>query len=139
MNRFFSSSSLWRDNGVALVRILVGCFLIYHGWEIFSAAKMNEYLQWDMFKNPSSGKAMVYAGKAAELLAGILFFIGLFTRIAAILTIGTLGYIAFFVGHGKIWYEDQYPFLFVLLALVFFFTGPGNLSFDQYLSRKKNI
>jgi uncharacterized membrane protein YphA (DoxX/SURF4 family) len=139
MNKFFLSSPLWQNNGLALIRMIVGAFLIYHGWEIFSTSKMSEYLQWDMFKNSSSAKTMIYAGKAAELLAGVLFFIGLFTRIAAILTIGTLGYIAFFVGHGKIWYEDQYPFLFVVLALVFFFTGPGNLSFDQFLFRKKTI
>lgn len=138
MNKFFLSSPLWQNNGIALIRIVVGAFLIYHGWEMFNAAKMNEYLQWDMFKNSSSAKAMVYAGKASELAAGILLVIGLFTRIAAILVIGTLGYIAFFVGHGKIWYDDQYPFLFVLLALVFLFMGGGRLSLDNLLFNKHN-
>ncbi len=39
----------------------------------------------------------------------------------------------FFVGHGKIWYEDQHPFLFVLLAFVFFFIGGGKWSVDYLL------
>jgi len=48
-------------------------------------------------------------------------------------------YISLFVGTGKIWYQDQHPFLFVLLALVFFFTGPGKYSIDHILFTKKNI
>jgi len=65
------------------------------------------------------------AGKAAELISGILFVLGLFTRIACLLIIGVMCYITFFLGKGIIWYDDQHPFLFILLALVFFFTGAG--------------
>ena len=136
MNKFLSPSPLWQTTGLTLIRLVVGFFMIYHGSEVFSEEKMNEYLKWDLFNN-ASGKTMVYLGKGAELVGGLLLFLGLFTRIAALILAGTLGYIAFFVGHGKIWYEDQHPFLFVLLALVFFFTGPGRLSVDHYLFRKK--
>ena|SRR5258705_6952144 len=137
MNKIFSPSPVWQNNGLALIRIIVGVFLIYHGWEIFSAAKMNEYLQWDMFKNSSSGKVLVYAGKGAELISGVFLMIGLFTRIAAIILICTMAYISFFVGHGKIWYDDQYPFLFMLLGLVFFFMGGGKWSMDDLLFNRK--
>jgi putative oxidoreductase len=124
------------NNGIAIIRIIVGFFMIYHGWEIFDANKMNGYLQWDMFKN-STGKTLVYLGKGAELAGGVLLFIGLFTRIACIILILTMAYITFFVGHGKIWYEDQHPFLFVLLGFVFLFTGPGNMSLDKILFQRK--
>ncbi|HLK28264.1 MAG TPA: DoxX family protein [Puia sp.] len=137
MNKFLSPNSWMQNNGIAIIRILVGIFLIYHGSEIFDAAKMKEYATWDMFKKNSSLSFMPYLGKASELIAGLLLTIGLFTRVACILVIGTLGYIAFFVGNGKIWYEDQYPFLFVVLALVFIFTGPGNFSADKILFNKK--
>ena len=116
----------------------MGYFMFYHGWEIFDAKAMNSYLQWDMFKNSSSGKTMVYAGKAAELAGGLFLFIGLYTRIAAIILIGTMAYISFFVGHGKIWYDDQHPFLFVLLGFVFFFMGGGRWSADHFLFKNKN-
>jgi putative oxidoreductase len=43
------------------------------------------------------------------------------------------------VGHGKVWYDDQNPFLFVLLGLIFIFTGPGNWSIDGLLFGKKFI
>ena len=137
MNKFFSSSPVWEQAGLLLIRVTLGVFLVYHGWEIFSEAKMNEYLVWDNFKN-SNGKLLVYAGKGAELVAGILFVVGLFTRLASLFTIGTMCYIAFFLGNGIIWNNDQHPFLFVLLALVFFFTGPGRYSLDQYLFKSKS-
>ena len=133
---FFSSSPIWQTTGLTIIRVILGAFLIYHGWEIFNEVKMSEYLLWDNFKN-SNGKLLVYAGKAAELLAGILYVLGLFTRIASLLTIGTMCYIAFFLGNGIIWNNDQHPFLFVLLALVFFFTGPGKYSVDHYLFKPK--
>lgn len=137
MKKFFSASPLWEQAGLLLIRITLGVFLVYHGWEIFSETKMNEYLLWDNFNN-SNGKLLVYAGKAAELVAGILFVLGLFTRLASLFTIGTMCYIAFFLGNGIIWNNDQHPFLFVLLALIFFFTGPGNYSVDHYLFKPKS-
>ncbi|HEX4958784.1 MAG TPA: DoxX family protein [Lacibacter sp.] len=136
MNKFLSAKPLWPQTGLAIVRIITGLFLIYHGWELFSAAKMYEYLQWDQFKN-DFGKVMTYAGKAAELIAGILFVLGLFTRIACILTAGVMLFITFKLGNGIVWYNDQHPFLFVLIALVFFCTGPGNWSLDAKLFDKK--
>src|SRR5689334_23609161 len=106
MNKFFSPLPLWQNKGIAVVRIVVGASLIYHGCEVFDTTAMNEYLQWDIFRDSSFGKTSVYSGKAFELVAGIVLFLGFLTRIACIIVICTLGYIAFFIGHGKIWYED---------------------------------
>ena len=102
MNKLLSAAPVWQQQGLALVRIIVGLFLAYHGWEVFDKATMDGYLGWDMFKNHSAGKFMVYLGKGSELVAGILLLIGFLTRIAAIIIIATLSYIAFFVGHGKV-------------------------------------
>jgi putative oxidoreductase len=137
MNRFFSSSPVWQTAGLTLIRFIVGSFMIYHGLEIFSEEKMNSYLQWELFKDSSSAKLMVYAGKGAELVGGILMFVGLFTRMAAIILIVTMSYISFGVGHGKVWYDDQHPFLFVLLAFVFLFMGGGRMSLDHILFKNK--
>ena len=137
MNRFFSPSPLWQNNGLGLIRILIGISLIYHGWEIFNTKAMNEYFTWDMFKDSSLTKIFVYAGKVSELISGILLLLGLFTRIACIIIICTMAYIAFLVGHGKIWYEDQYPFLFVIIGFIFIFTGPGSFSLDNVIFKSK--
>jgi uncharacterized membrane protein YphA (DoxX/SURF4 family) len=134
MRKFFSAEGIWPESGLAFVRIVVGLLLVYHGWEVFDPAQMKQYAAWDVFKQTSSPSFMVYLGKGSELVAGILLTAGFLTRIGCLVTIGTMLYITFFVGHGKFWYEDQHPFLFILLALVFFFTGPGKWSVDALLT-----
>src|SRR5690349_5713823 len=105
MNRFFLPSSVWQNKGLAIVRIIVGALLIYHGQEVFNPELMKGYAEWETFKG-SPAHLMVYAGKSSELIAGLLLFSGFLTRIGAVLTMGTLLYITFFIGHGKFWYED---------------------------------
>lgn len=126
-----------QQTGIAFIRIITGGLLAYHGWEVFNASLMNEYAQWEIFKNMPFGKTMVYAGKAAELIGGLLLAFGLFTRLGTLIIIVTLSYIAFFVGSGKIWYQDQHPFLFVLLAFLFLILGPGHYSLDKLRSKRK--
>lgn len=111
--------------------------MAYHGLEIFDQAKINEYAGWDSFKNLSYPLVIVYAGKGAEFIGGMLLAMGLITRIAAVLLAATMLYVSLFVGHGKIWYEDQHPFLFVLLCMVFIFLGPGKWSLDHLLFKRK--
>lgn len=132
MKKFFSPSPFWENEGLTLIRIITGFFMAYHGWEVFDPEKMKGYLEWDQFKAPASS-FLVHLGKASELVAGVFLALGLFTRLACLVMAATMLYISLFVGGGKIWYEDQHPFLFVLLALVFFFTGPGPFSLDKLL------
>ena len=110
--------------------------MMYHGFEIFDRGTMIGYTTWAQFKEMPSPAFIVYTGKAAELIAGLLFTIVWFTRLASLVLILTMLYITFFVGHGKFWYDDQHPFLFVLLGFVFFFTGPGKWSVDGILFSK---
>jgi uncharacterized membrane protein YphA (DoxX/SURF4 family) len=136
MNKIFSSKSVYPDEGITAIRIIIGLFLIYHGLELFDSTKLKEYTNWDVFKNNPHSSFMVHLGKAAEFIGGLQLVFGLFTRLACILIIGTMSYITFFVGNGKFWYEDQYPFLFAILALLIFFTGPGTKSLDYRIFDK---
>lgn len=135
MKKFFSAEPFGVNNVLLVLRIVIGFFLIIHGKEVFDAAKMEEYIKWDNFKTSSF---MPYLGKASEFVAGVLMLLGLFTRLACLITIGIFGYIVFFVGNGKFWMDDQHPFMFVLFGLLFFFTGPGAVSLDAMLFKKKN-
>lgn len=136
MNSFLSPSPLALDKGLGVIRIIVGLLLIFHGFEIFNAEIMSGYLGWDTFKGPAA-KFFVYSGKASELIAGVLLSLGLLTRLASILVVGTFSYITFFVGGGHFWYEDQHPFMFALFGLLFFLTGPGAFSLDAIVFKKK--
>lgn len=132
MNKFFSPSPIALRQGIALLRIIVGALIVYHGQEVFNPQLMSEYANWDTF-DKSNARLMVYVGKSSELIAGISLLFGLFTRLGSLLTVGTLSYITFFVGSGKFWYEDQHPFMFVLFGVLFLFTGPGAWSLDALI------
>ena len=131
----FSNTPLWGNKGLAIVRITVGSLLIYHGQEVFNPELMKGYAEWETFKGPMA-ELLVYAGKSSEFIIGILLSLGLFTRVGCLLMIGTFGYITFILGHGKFWYEDQHPFMFLLFGVLFIFTGPGAWSLDSVFFRQ---
>jgi putative oxidoreductase len=127
----------WTDNAIAIVRIIVGAFMIYHGAEVFNPELMKGYetrLTEMKMNNPA---LQAYTGKVAELVAGILLTSGLFTRIGAVIMAGTMTFITFIIGSGKFYYEDQHPFMFVLCAFIFFFDGGKKWSLDSLIFRKR--
>ena len=136
MNKIFASSSAWGKNGLAILRIITGLLMTYHGWEIFSTATMQEYLKWDVVKSLPSPKTLVYAGKGLELITGICLTVGLFTRLSALFMAIDMLFICFKIGGGKFYYEDQHPFIFAMLALVFFFTGAVKWDLDKLFFKK---
>jgi len=131
--KILSPESLWYHEGLVFIRILVGALMAYHGIEIFDRSVMEVYLQWDVIKALPAPEFAVYSGKAVELLTGICFILGVFTRIAALLMMADMLFICFYVGSGRFYYQDQHPFLFALIAFVFFFTGPVKWSLDERL------
>jgi putative oxidoreductase len=138
MNQFFSPTPIAQNYGIAIVRIITGILLVWHGWECFDAEKMKMYTGWFIERKYSNPELWAYAGKVAELLAGIGFVLGLFTRLASIATIAAFLGVIFILGDkGKIFQGDQHPFLFILLAVVFLFTGPGAISADGFIFKKR--
>ncbi len=135
MNILLRNTPIWQSQVLAILRIIIGLFLIYHGQEVFQSQLIQEYAQWEAFKN-MNGLFMAYLGKGAELVAGILFLLGLFTRIGALICVGTFLYITFFIGEGRFWYQEQHPFMFALFGLLFFFTGSVRWSLDDILFKK---
>jgi len=129
----------WTDNAIAVTRIIVGAFMIYHGAEIFSQEKMDGYEKF-LTNDIKMGNAVMlsYMGKASELLAGTLLVTGLFTRAGAVLMAGTMSFITFFIGSGRVYMEEQHPFMFVLFALIFFFDGGKRWSLDNLLFKKND-
>ena len=135
MQKFFSAAPFGQEAVITILRIVVAVFMIIHGMEVFDAVKMKGYTEWPNFKGSAF---MPYLGKGAEFAAGVLLLPGLFTRLASLITIGTFGYITFFIGKGKFWMDDQHPFLFVLFGLLFLFAGPGALSLDALIFKTKS-
>lgn len=140
MNKLLSAAPLWQSNGLVMLRIVTGLLIAYHGLEIFDSKLMSGYLEWDSIKSLPAPKFMTYLGKSLELVTGICLALGLLTRISALFMFVDMMFVCFKVAGGKFYYEDQHPFLFALLALVFFFTGPVKFGLDNYLfNPKRNI
>lgn len=136
VNRSFG---FWYD-GIALVRIAVGIMLIFHGWQLFERRDMNVFS--DLLFNMSIPfpEAMAYTGKVVELMGGVFLILGLFTRLMTAILFVSFMIITFAVGEGKIFSDNQLPFLYGLVSLVFFFTGAGRISIDfiLFMNRKDN-
>lgn len=127
--------SISQEKILAVVRITCGLLLVYHGQEVFDPNKMNEYAKWEIF-NRTFGETLAYLGKGAEFVAGVCWVLGILVRPASMMVIVTFLYITFFIGHGKFWYEDQHPFMFLLFGILYLFIGSGNVGIFRFL--KKN-
>ena len=138
LRRFLSPAPVWQQTGIILIRLMVGLFMCYHGSEVFDHQKMGDYAKWMTDLHFPSPYLMAFLGKGTELVAGILLLTGFLTRIAVVALIITMLIITFFMGKGNIFMDDQHPFLFVLLLLAIFFTGPGKFSLDNLLFREKS-
>ena len=139
MNKFFSSSPIYTEPILAIVRVVTGLLMVYHGWEVFDDEKMKVYFEWDSFKKFSKPILMIYLGKVVELVAGILLSLGILTRFGSLLLISIMIYITFVVGEGRFWYQEQHPFLFILLGIIYLFYGGGRYSLDHLLFKKRPV
>lgn len=133
MKQLFSSTPIAQPTALATLRIITGLLMAYHGLEVFKPDVIKGYAEWDVIKNFPAPLFMAYLGKGLELVTGLCFIVGIFTRVAALLMSINMLFICFKIGGGKFYYEDQHPFLFALLALLFFFTGPVKWALDVKL------
>lgn len=131
MNTFLSSSPLAGYHLVyALLRIFTGVLMAYHGLEVFDGETMASYDKWlGELHFPQPG-LMAYLGKGTEFVAGISLMTGFLTRAGALAMSVVMLVICFGMGHGKFWYDDQHPFMFVILGVLFIFGGAGKWSLD---------
>ena len=120
----------------ALLRIITGFFMLLHGWEVLNPTIMADNGKWLTELHFPAPATLAYLGKGAELVSGACLMIGLGTRFAVWPIILTMLVIAFGMGHGKVWYEDQHPFMFVLLGVLFWSGGSGKWSVDAWLEQK---
>lgn len=131
------SPRVWFD-GIALVRIMVGAMLIYHGLQLFETPDMKGFADLLLKMSVPFPEAMAYTGKLIELVGGFLLILGLFTSLATALLFVTFMFITFFMGEGHFLSDNQPSFLYGMLSLLFFFTGAGRFSVDYilFLNRK---
>lgn len=124
------------SSGLVVIRIVLGLLMAYHGLEVFKTDTMNSYLEWEVIRKLPFPVFLTYTGKLTELVTGLFVAAGLFTRVSALLMSGNMLFICFYIGSGRFYYEDQHPFLFALLALIFFFAGSVKWGLDDCFHKR---
>jgi putative oxidoreductase len=127
------TTDFWYE-GVALVRITMGVVLIFHGWQLFESHDMKELIALLFDMAIPFAEAMAYTANLVELGGGFFLILGLFTRIITALLFCTFMFNTFVLGDGRIFTENEHPFLLAMISLLFFFTGAGRFSIDYILS-----
>ena len=132
-SRFLSNNT---PLALAALRIMSGLLFLAHGTQ--------KFLSFPGGERAGSGLALDNPGAFAgiiELVTGALIALGLFTRPAAFIASGTMA-VAYFLAHAP---QGTYPvnnggdaailFCFVFLFLIF--SGPGALSLDSVVGKRR--
>ncbi len=127
------TSNLTIPYGLEIIRIISGAIIFSFGLEILDPENMDGYTTWLTDVGMPFPKLMAYIGKISELIGGICFMLGCFTRIAAIPLVITMFVITFIMSEGHI-RSDTFYLLMIFAS--FFFWGSGKISIDQLLKNK---
>ena len=123
---------------VIIARIMTGIIIANYGLEVFNKEQMHGNVQWLTDVHFPLPFIMAYIGKGIELAGGVLLISGLVTRLSCIALIADMIVIIFIMGHGKIFGDEQLPFLLMLLFIVFAVNGAGRWSIDKMIFDKKS-
>lgn len=134
---FFSSKPL-TENSIVLIRLVAGILILVHGMGTFNPGHMEGNVAWLSDLHFPAPTFLAYLGKVTELVGGALVILGLFTRIACCALIFNMAVITFVLGSGKIFADDQLPFLLLVLFTFLLLAGPGKLSLDHLLPVNNN-
>lgn len=116
------------------VRIIFGCLLLSHGmqkWTNFTELATQ-------FPDPLGLGSEVSLGLAifAELFCSLGFIFGVLYRLALIPMIFTMC-IAFFVVHAHDPFQvKELAFVYLVVFVLMFITGPGKFAVDRYLAER---
>ena len=127
--------SRWTPYALSLLRIFVGLTFFQHGTH-----KYFNFPSGQSYQGINLATMHGWAG-TIELFMGALILIGLFTRPAAFIAAGEMA-VGYFVVHAPASFftaknggENAYLFCFVFLFFVF--AGPGPISVDHWLKRRR--
>jgi putative oxidoreductase len=122
------------------IRMLLGIFLVVKGWIFFNnAAYLRDLIiaNGAMRGSPQFITAIINYVTYMHLVGGALIFLGLYTRLWALLQLPIVFGAVFFVNilspfvNSELWLS----ILVLALLILFVFIGSGPLSLDRFLSK----
>jgi uncharacterized membrane protein YphA (DoxX/SURF4 family) len=139
MNELISRLNVGRDAAQAVLRVVVGLLLAWHGYRKFADGLDGFEGFLSFLEMPAPGLLAVVVA-VLELVGGILLALGLLTRPVSALLVVLFALITFWVKLGKLdavlLVGGESPgieldLLFLASSLYFFVGGPGALSVDS--------
>ena len=126
------------DAGILFLRFAPAFFMAYvHGWD--KLIHFEEYSK-EFYNFMGLGDAVSLGLTVfAEFFCSVLIIIGLFTRLAAIPLLITMGVVVFDVGFGNPIYEVETPLLYMIIFMVLFITGAGRYSLDYSIYGRRDV
>lgn len=129
------------DYGLLLIRVVLGVIMMGHGaqklfgW--FGGYGLKGTGGWMESLGMRPGVLMALMAGLAEFVGGLLFAIGLFTWIGALLIVGTM-IVAILTVHRKngFWVTQngiEYNLILIVIVIAVAMVGAGSLSFDSLL------
>ena len=123
--------SRYEPNAYFLLRIVFGFLFMCHGLQ----KTFLPHLLHAQHAPPPPGLTLDFLGAVIELIAGLLIFLGLFTRIAAFIASGEMA-VAYFMVHAKINFfpivnEGERAVIYCFVALYIACRGAGRIGIDR--------
>lgn len=123
-----------KDVGLLILRLVVGFFMLTHGWQKLSNydAMLQQFPPMLGLSSEIGLSLIIFA----EFFCSIALILGLLTRFASIpLIIGMT--VAAFVAHsGQPFINKELPLLYLGMYVVLLLTGPGKIALDTILYNK---
>jgi len=127
-----------REKGAFFVRLVVGFILVYGTQDnVFSNERMIEFRDFLAARGVPLPLLAAHVSAYAQFVCGILYVLGLFVRPAALVMVVNF-VAALVIAHLDAPLDAARLALCVLCSSLFLlFNGAGELSLDDYLSRKR--
>ena len=144
-NLLISDSPLNLSLGILLIRIIIGVLMAFYGYEKlihFDEMAASEFWAKNVSFLGVTGKFPLALTVFAEFFCSLLLILGLFTRLSLIPLLICMSYIIVSVMQFSVFnpgdngIEINSAFVYFIIYLGLFFTGPGNYSLDYKISNK---
>ena len=144
-NLVFSFQPINLSMGILLIRITIGVLMAFYGYQKlihFEEMATSDFWAKEVSLLGMTGKTPLALTIFAEFFCSLFLIIGLFTRLSLILLLICMGYIIACVAKFNIIYsgdngiEMNTAFVYFIIYLALFLTGPGNYSLDYKISNR---
>lgn len=131
-----ATESFLRSIGLLILRIGAGGMMVYgHGWpKLANFGEISQKFADPLGTGPTLALALTVG---AEFFCSLIVVLGLATRLAAIPPAITMFIAGFMIHAADPWVKKELAFLYLVMFMTLVFTGPGRLSLDAVVWKRK--